>query len=232
MTSVCIIPARGGSKRIPRKNIKQFAGEPIIHWSIQVALKSNIFDKVLVSTDDKEIAEIAESKGALVPFIRPKKLADDYCGNNPVVCHALDFFRKQGLNINLACCLYPTAPFVNKEDLKKGIQILQEVNTDRFVFAATSFAFPIQRAISLDNKGFAHTVNKIDILKRSQDLEIMYHDAGQFYIGRPPAWYSRKDIFLNSKPLILPRWRVHDIDTMEDWKRAEIIYKTMLGVHE
>ncbi|MEC5210521.1 pseudaminic acid cytidylyltransferase [Psychrobacter sp. PL15] len=224
---IAVIPARGGSKRIPRKNIKEFCGKPIIAYSIEAALQSGCFDKVIVSTDDVEIAEVAKKYGAEVPFMRPVKLSDDYSGTIPVICHAIEWFVKQGLDPQLVCCLYATAPFVTPEYLQQGLQQLKETDA-AYAFTVTSYAFPIQRAIKIHPELGMEMFDPESFNTRSQDLEEAWHDAGQFYWGRVGAWLSEKIIFgADSTPVILPRHRVQDIDTPEDWTRAEWLFKAM-----
>lgn len=224
---VAVIPARGGSKRIPRKNIKEFCGKPMIAYSIEAALQSGCFDKIIVSTDDSEIAQVAKSYGAEVPFIRPKELSNDYTGTIPVIRHAIDWLVKQGSDPNLVCCLYATAPFVTAEYLQQGLQQLEETNA-AYAFTVTSYAFPIQRAIKLNPELGVEMFDANNFNTRSQDLEEAWHDAGQFYWGRVGAWLSEKIIFgADSTPVILPRHRVQDIDTPEDWERAEWLFKAL-----
>ena len=225
--NICVIPARGGSKRIPRKNIKLFGGRPMIEWSIDAATKSELFDQIIVSTDDSEIAEIALACGADVPFERPSELSDDYTNTSAVIAHAIEWYQQQGLKPRLACCIYATAPFVSPIDLKRGLDIISAENSD-FACSVTSFAFPIQRAISLTKEGRVKMFQPECFETRSQDLEEAYHDAGQFYWGKADAWLSGKPIFsLDSSPVILPRHRVQDIDTIEDWLRAEWMFNAM-----
>jgi len=224
---IAIIPARGGSKRIPRKNIKMFCGKPMIAWSIEVAVQSGCFDRVIVSTDDLEIAEIAHKYGAEVPFIRPVELSDDHTGTTAVVRHAIDWFHRQGQQVEKACCIYATAPFVSAEDLRNGLKILQENHCD-YVFSVTSYAFPIQRAIRINGKGRVEMLSPANFQTRSQDLEEAFHDAGQFYWGQVEAWLAGRVIFSPaSLPVVLPRHRVQDIDSMEDWVRAEWMFQSM-----
>ncbi len=225
--NICVIPARGGSKRIPRKNVKKFCGKPMIAWSIEAALQSGCFDLVLVSTDDSEIAEVAQQHGASVPFMRPAKLSDDYTGTLPVVRHAVEWFNSQGSIAERVCCLYATAPFVRGEDILKGLKKLSQGEVD-YAFSVTSYAFPIQRAIRLTETGRAEMFYPEYFNTRSQDLEEAYHDAGQFYWGKSSAWLNEKMIFgHDSVPVVLPRHRVQDIDTLEDWVRAEWLFKVM-----
>ncbi len=218
---VAIIPARGGSKRIPRKNIKEFHGKPMIAYSIEAAIASGCFDKVIVSTDDEEIAVVAEAYGANVPFIRPADISDDYATTMDVMAHAIHWCQDEGWYIEAACCLYATAPFVLPKDLQQGYVLLQEEGV-QFAFSATSFPFPIQRAIKLDLEGAVSMFSPENELVRSQDLEEAYHDAGQFYWGKTKAFLEKYSIFSpHSRAVILPRNRVQDIDTYEDWELAE-----------
>jgi pseudaminic acid cytidylyltransferase len=224
--NIAIIPARGGSKRIPKKNIKDFFGKPIIAYSIEVALKSELFDKVIVSTDDKKIAQIAKEYGAEVPFLRPKEISDDFTATNDVVKHTINWFLEQNVKIDYACCIYATAPFVQIEYLKQGFDKLIK-STKSFAFSVTSFAFPIQRAIKINNDEVTMFYPK-NFMTRSQDLEEAYHDAGQFYWGTSQAFLEDEIIFSEkSIPIILPRHLVQDIDTLEDWQRAELMFKAL-----
>lgn len=224
---LAVIPARGGSKRIPRKNIKLFCGQPMISWSIDAALESGCFDQVIVSTDDNEIAEVARHYGACTPFVRPKELSDDYTGTIPVVRHAVEWFKGQGHTISDICCLYATAPFVTPSDIDRGLSVLQDSGCD-YAFSVTSYAFPIQRALRITDNGRVEMFNPEFFATRSQDLEEAWHDAGQFYWGKSQAWIDEKVIFgPHSVPVQLPRHRVQDIDTIEDWRRAEWLFKAM-----
>lgn len=218
---VAVIPARGGSKRIPRKNIREFAGKPMIAWSIEAALASGCFARVIVSTDDEEIAAVAKAHGAEAPFRRPATLADDHTGTVPVIAHAIDWLREQGEAPQAVCCLYATAPFVQADDIKTGLSALQHDDVD-YAFSVTSYAFPIQRALRLTPNGRVTMFQPEHFTTRSQDLEEAWHDAGQFYWGRAEAWAAGKAIFTQrAMPVKLPRHRVQDIDTPEDWQRAE-----------
>lgn len=229
---LAVIPARGGSKRIPRKNIKLFYGKPMIAWSIEAALQSGCFDQVIVSTDDAEIAEVARQHGATVPFMRPAELSDDHTGTIPVIRHAVEWFNAQGLAVEQVCCLYATAPFVRVEDIQRGLKTLSETGCD-YAFSVTSYPFPIQRAIYITEQGRVEMFNPKHFNTRSQDLEEAYHDAGQFYWGRASAWLQGKMIFSpDSAPVLLPRHRVQDIDTPEDWLRAEWMFKAMQAQNE
>lgn len=224
---LAVIPARGGSKRIPRKNIKLFCGKPMIAWSIEAALQSGCFDHVIVSTDDAEIAEIARQYGASVPFMRPADLADDHTGTIPVVRQAVQWCNQNGLGSEQVCCIYATAPFVSAQDLQRGLSMLEASGAD-YAFSMTSYAFPIQRALRINGAGRVEMLNPENFNVRSQDLEEVFHDAGQFYWGRASAWLESSVIFSPAAvPVILPRHRVQDIDTLEDWVRAEWLFKAM-----
>jgi N-acylneuraminate cytidylyltransferase len=222
-----VIPARGGSKRIPRKNIKNFCGKSMIGYSIKVALDSQCFDQVIVSTDDAEIAKVAIFFGASVPFMRPNELSDDYIGTIPVVKHAIEWFDNQGHPPSEVCCLYATAPFVKKEAIIKAYRQMQSEKAD-YCFTVTSFSFPIQRAIKITSDDRIEMFYPEYTEARSQDLEESYHDAGQFYWGKSEAFKQQKLLFSeNATPYILPRHLVQDIDTPEDWKRAELMYQVL-----
>ena len=224
---VAIIPARGGSKRIPRKNIKPFHGKPMIAYSIEAAKASGCFDKVIVSTDDSEIAEVATTYGAEVPFLRPKEISDDYATTMDVMEHAIRWCKSEGWQVDVVCCLYATAPFILPEDLQKGYELICD-DTVQFVFSATSFPFPIQRAIKLDEQGSVSMFSPENEKVRSQDLEEAYHDAGQFYWGQTTAFLNKLSIFSpHSKVVLLPRFRVQDIDTPEDWELAEKLFSIL-----
>ena len=226
-TRLAINPACLGSKRIPRKNIKLFCAKPMIAWSIEAALQSGCFDQVIVSTDDREIAEVARQYGATVPFMRPAELSDDHTGTVPVIQHAIEWVNAQGQPVEQACCLYATAPFVSAEDINRGLDILDATQSD-YAFSVTSYAFPIQRAIRLNDEGRVQMFNPEYFNIRSQDLEEAFHDAGQFYWGTADAWLKGRMIFgAGSVPVPLPRHRVQDIDTPEDWVRAEWLFKAM-----
>jgi pseudaminic acid cytidylyltransferase len=224
--AIAVIPARGGSKRIPRKNIREFAGKPMIAWSIEAALASGCFDRVIVSTDDDDVAAVAEKYGAEAPFRRPANLADDYTGTIPVIAHAIQWLGEQGESSDSVCCIYATAPFLDVEDLKAGFRALQSSDDVDYSFAVTSYAFPIQRALRLTPAGRVGMFQPKQFATRSQDLEEAWHDAGQFYWGRARAWLDGVPIFADcAVPVKLPRHRVQDIDTLEDWRRAEWLFK-------
>lgn len=224
---LAVIPARGGSKRIPRKNIKTFGGLPMIAWSIRAAIQSQCFDRVIVSTDDAEIALVAQAHGAEVPFIRPPELSDDHAGTTPVVAHAIQWQNAQGSPASQVCCIYATAPFVKVDDLQRGLQVLQSTGAD-YAFSVTSYAFPIQRAIRITPEQRVQMFQPEHFNTRSQDLEEAWHDAGQFYWGQAQAWLAHKPLFSHdAAPVVLPRHRVQDIDTVEDWERAELMFKVL-----
>jgi len=221
---IAVIPARGGSKRIPRKNVKHFHGKPIIAYSIEVAIRSECFDKVIVSTDDPEIARISKQYGAEVPFTRPATLADDHTNTIDVMSHAVGWCARNNWLLTEVCCIYPTAPFLQVDDIRKGLQIIRASDVN-FVFSVTSFPFPIQRAIKLSGSGEARMFSPEYEGARSQDLEEAYHDAGQFYWGEASSFSEAKSVFSsNSRCVILPRERSQDIDTEEDWKFAEVLF--------
>lgn len=200
----------------------------MIAWSIAAAQASGCFDQIIVSTDDGEIAEVARQWGAQIPFVRPVELANDFAGTMPAVAHAVQWHQDHGQEFTAVCCLYATAPFVEPPDIRKGLNLLEQTSADRFVFTATTYPSPIQRALRLDPaSGEAYMWQPEHFSKRSQDLEPAYHDAGQFYWGRPQAWLNSENLFEASKPLVLPRWRVQDIDTEDDWMRAELIRQAL-----
>ena len=218
---LCVIPARGGSKRIPRK-------KPMIAWSIEAAQRSDCFDKIIVSTDDQEIALIASENGAEVPFLRPDHLSNDHAGTHDVIQHAIFKMADLGHTFEFVCCLYATAPFALSSDINLALDLLQRSRDSIFVFTATSFPFPIQRGVRIDSDGYSSVLDPVSASLRSQDLEDCYHDAGQFYWASSSTWSNSPNIFDNGRPLILPRWRVQDIDTPEDWKRAEYMHLALM----
>lgn len=227
--NIAIIPARGGSKRIPRKNIKEFAGLPIIAHSIKAALECGLFDKVIVSTDDEEIAQVARSFGADIPFMRPRELSDDHTATIPVIAHAIQTLQNDTV-IDNVCCIYATAPFVRSSDLIDAYNALLTHNK-QYAFPVTTFPFPIQRGVKRDKQGNIEMFNPQHFATRSQDLEEAYHDVGQFYWGTANAWLEGKPIFSDiATTIVLPRHLVQDIDTPEDWMRAELMYKTLLDI--
>ena len=225
--NICVIPARGGSKRIPKKNIKDFFGKPLIAYSIQTALESNLFQRVIVSTDDEEIAKIAKKYGAEIPFLRPKELSDDFTDAADVVNHALEFFENLGEEYEFICTVYATAPFIQVKYLVKGYEELKNSNAVN-AFSCTSMPFPAQRSFTIDKNGRCKMFTPEHYSTRSQDLEDSYQDAGQFY------WTNRIRQIENNRrlvfseisiPIILPRHLVQDIDTPEDWQYAELMFE-------
>lgn len=224
---IAVIPARGGSKRIPRKNIKSFGGKPMISWSIKAAIESRCFDRIIVSTDDEEIAKVSKIYGAEVPFIRPANLSDDQTGTIPVIAHAIEWQSQQGIIANDVCCIYATAPFIQASDIQNGLKVLESSGAE-FAFSVTSYAFPIQRAIRITSEQRIEMFQPEHFHTRSQDLPEAWHDAGQFYWGRSGAWLNNKPLFSrDGAPVPLPRHRVQDIDTTEDWLRAEWLLKAL-----
>lgn len=225
--NLCVIPARGDSKRIPRKNIKEFNGKPMIAYSIEAALESGCFERVIVSTDDEEIAEVAKSYGAEIPFMRPEELSNDYVGTLSVIKHAVKWFEQYDIMPKHVCCLYATAPFVQSQAIKSAYTQLKESQAD-YCFTVTSYPFPIQRAIKLTEQKRVEMFYPQYFNTRSQDLEEAYHDAGQFYWGEVEAFKIEKPIFSNdAAPFVLPRYLVQDIDTPEDWTQAEMMYQVL-----
>lgn len=223
--NIAIIPARGGSKRIPHKNIKDFCGKPMIAWSIEVAQNSKLFDHIIVSTDDAEISEVAKTWGAEAPFIRPANLSDDFTGTDAVVRHALEWCLKELGHVSNVCTIYATAPFISVEDLIASYALLCS-REFKIVFSATTFPFPIQRAIGLDTNEGVKMFQPQHYLTRSQDLEASYHDAAQFYWARAQAVLDAVPAFSAEATLfILPRYKVQDIDNEDDWVRAELMFK-------
>lgn len=224
---VAIIPARGGSKRILRKNIKPFAGLPIIAHSIKAAQEAELFDRIIVTTDDEEIADVARSFGAEIPFMRPKELSDDHTATIPVIAHAIQALQAKGNIIDAACCIYATAPFIRAEDITAAYNALITHNK-QYAFPVTTFPFPIFRGVKRDDDGNIKMFWPEHFATRSQDLEEAYHDVGQFYWGTPEAWLSGKPIFSDAATtIVLPRHLVQDIDTLEDWERAQLMHKVL-----
>ena len=221
--NLCVIPARGGSKRIPRKNIKEFCGKPMIAYAISAAKDSGLFDHIVVSTDDPEISSIAKEWGAQVPFFRPPELSDDHTPTVPVIVHALQACEAIGWDAEYVCCIYPCVPFVQVADIQKTFTLLVNSQTD-YVFPVAKFPSTIQRALKRNEDGFTLPFYPQYELVRTQDLEPAYFDAGQFYWGISNAWESNPRIHACGLGYELPTWRVVDIDDDDDWKRAEILY--------
>lgn len=225
---LAVIPARGGSKRIPRKNVRSFCGKPMIVWSIEAAHESGCFDRIIVSTDDDEIARVATDAGAEAPFMRPAELADDHTATRPVINHAIHEAGRLFGPPELVCCIYPAAPFIKAADLCRALDLMTREGAD-FAFPVTSFASPIQRALRVTDSGRLAMFWPEHLQARSQDLEPAHHDAGQFYWGRANAWLEGKATSDGGVPLVLPRHRVVDIDTEEDWEQAELLFKVVFG---
>ncbi|QHQ34600.1 pseudaminic acid cytidylyltransferase [Algicella marina] len=222
-----VIPARGGSKRVPRKNIRSFCGKPMIAWVIEALHKAGCFADIAVSTDSEEIADVARSYGVTVPFMRPDDLSDDMTGTTDVIAHAVAWARGQGREYDSVTCAYATAPFLRPEDVLKALSKLSEEGRD-FVFPVTAFPAPIERAIRLNDRGDVSMDRPDHFATRSQDLAPVYHDAGQFYVGKPEAWLQKRKLFSEaSGALVLPGWRVQDIDTEDDWHRAELMFRAL-----
>lgn len=229
--TVAIIPARGGSKRIPKKNIKNFLGKPLIAYSIDTAIKSQLFDKVIVSTDDEEIATIAKKYGADVPFMRPKELADDFATSIDAISYTIEELQKQGETFHYVCTIYATAPLLSAKTLIQSYQNIR--NSDaKMAFSATSMPFPIQRTFKITKFGRCKMFWPQNFIKRSQDFEEAYQDAGQFYWEDVTKEWEDIPFGSQSIPIILPRHLVQDIDTPEDWKRAELMYRVLKQYEE
>ncbi len=222
-----VIPARGGSKRIERKNIRSFGGKPMIAWSIEAAARTRHIQRIIVSTDDEEIAQVARAYGAETPFVRPTELADDHATTGAVMKHAVGWLSGNDMGEDPVCCIYATAPFLRETDIDDALDVFQTSQAD-YVFSATTYAFPIQRAFHLDEKHQVQMFHPEHLTTRSQDLVEAYHDAGQFYWASRTAWQQSRPIFCpRSTAFLLPRYRVQDIDTPEDWERAEWMFRQM-----
>ena len=222
---LCVIPARGGSKRIKNKNIKKFLGKSIISYSIRQAIKSKMFDKIIVSTDSKKIAKIAITYGAEVLFERPKKLSNDYVGVQSVISHSIKWIENNISNVKHVCCVYPASPLIESKNIINAYKIFKKKKWD-FIISASKFYYPIQRAFFLKKNQSVKMFNKKNYNKRSQDLIESYHDSGQFCWGTAKAWKSKKNIF-NSKSTIfkLDQFSSHDVDNLEDLKISEKLYR-------
>jgi pseudaminic acid cytidylyltransferase len=226
---IAVIPARGGSKRIPRKNIKEFCGKPMIVWSIEAAKSADIFDHIIVSTDDSEIAKIALEHGAKVPFVRPQELSDDFSGTTAVIAHATDWAINQGINVSAVCCIYATAPLIQAEDIKKGSEVLETELWD-YVFSASVLDSQVFRSFIVNEQLEVEMIFPQYFTTRTQDLPVAMQDAAQFYWGKPSAWINNKRIFdKHSTCVTIPNWRVRDIDNQDDWCKAEIIFNQIRG---
>jgi pseudaminic acid cytidylyltransferase len=227
MTTIAIIPARGGSKRIPNKNIKKFLGKPIMAYTIEAAMASEVFDRVIVSTDSEKIAATAVAYGAEVPFRRPSELSDDFTPTAPVLIHALKWLMEHQASAAFACCIYATAPFVQADAIRKGYRLLTQRNVST-VFSVTTFAFPIFRALRINPAGSLEMFWPEYEMTRSNDLEEAYHDAGQFYWVNVAEFFKTQKLYgPDALPVVLPRYLVQDIDTPEDWQTAERMYQAL-----
>lgn len=222
--NLALIPARGGSKRIPRKNIKVFAGKPMIAYAIAAAQASNLFEHIVVSTDDAEIASLARQLGAETPFIRPAELANDHAATVPVIAHGIRACQLLGWSFEYVCCIYPTVPFITVADLRAALDLLKNRNAD-YSFPITSFPSPIQRALKRRSDEMLEPFYPQHEGTRSQDLDPAFYDAGQFYWGKKQAWVDKSKIHSSGVGYLIPNWRVVDIDTPEDWIRAEALYE-------
>lgn len=227
MSSICIIPARGGSKRIPRKNIKSFLGKPIISYSIETALKSKLFDIVMVSTDDDEIAEVAKKYGAEVPFIRSKKNSTDYSTTMDVLEEVLNRYETKGQKFDLVCCLYPCTPLISNSTLNKAFLKLTTSENANSVLPIVKYSYPIQRALTVENQEVFFIKNEMKDV-RTQDTTTYYHDAGQFYFIKSSIIKNKeKTIGNKTKAIIMSELEVQDIDNISDWMLAELKYKLL-----
>ncbi|WP_044410328.1 pseudaminic acid cytidylyltransferase [Thiomicrospira microaerophila] len=223
--NIAVIPARGGSKRIPRKNIKEFCGKPIISYPIEAAIKSGLFDQVVVSTDDEEIAQVALAYGASVPFTRPAELANDYAPTIPVIQHAIKALAIS--NLKTACCIYPAAAFLTTSLLTKAYQLINE-NAADFVMPVIAYSCPFERALKMDDQGLVSMRNLDNLDQRTQDCEVLYHDVGQFYFGSAQAWQNPSQFYdRRVKSIQVPKYRAHDIDTLDDWQLAELVFRQL-----
>lgn len=221
---VAIIPARGGSKRIPRKNIRDFGGKPMISWTIREAQKSQLFDHIIVSTDDDEIKKISEQHGAIVPFVRPANISDDNTPTVPVISHAIKEIDSSHGHVDYACCIYPCSPLLKDYDLIKSFNMLKSTG-ENFVYPIVEYPHPIYRSMKQSKDGRMQFIYPEYELTRTQDLEEAFHDAGQFYWGRADAWRKQKKMHSDGIGMQIPSYRVVDIDTEDDWKRAELYFK-------
>jgi pseudaminic acid cytidylyltransferase len=226
--NIAIIPARGGSKRIPRKNIKEFCGQPMISYAITAAKESGLFERIVVSTDDEEIADIANAWSAETPFVRPVELANDYTATVPVIAHAIEACLSLGWRFNNVCCIYPSVPFIQIDDLSGSLALISSSNAD-YCFPVTEYPSAIQRALKLLSDDKVQPFYPEFETVRTQDLDIAYYDAGQFYWGKADAWLTNPKIHSNGLGYAIPNWRVVDIDTPDDWLRAELMYKTAIN---
>lgn len=226
--NIAIIPARKGSKRIPNKNARFFCGKPVIQFAIEAAINSEIFDQIIISTDSNEIASTAIDLGAHYSIKRPDYLSDDHTPTVSVIAHATALMMRdysiQDLNV---CCIYPVNPFIEATDLINGLNILNSDETTNYIIPVARYSYPIQRAIEINRNNKIKMLNPEHLMTRTQDLSDSYHDAGQWYWGKATAWVGREKLLDNASALVLPNWRVLDIDTEEDWRRAELLYRLL-----
>lgn len=226
---LAVIPARGGSKRIPRKNILPFAGRPMIAYAIGAARDSGLFEHIVVSTDDAEIAAIACTEGAEVPFVRPADLADDHTPTVPVISHAIQACRALGWDVRETCCIYPGVPLIRAADIAEALRLLEAHSGAGYTFPVAPFPSAIQRALRHSADGSVEPFHPQFANTRTQDLEPAFHDAGQFYWAAAETWLSGGSIHGNGRAIVLPQWRVVDIDTPADWDRAEARFEALHG---
>jgi pseudaminic acid cytidylyltransferase len=230
--NIAVIPARGGSKRIPRKNIKDFFGKPMMAWSIEAAKASGCFDQIIVSTDDQEIAEVAQEWGCDVPFMRPAHLADDFASTPDVMEHAATWLNSQENKPTFICCISATAPFMEPSFLQDGLQKIELGRCD-YAISVTSYLSPIQRALRITTDERIEMFYPENFHKRSQELEEAYHDAGQFYWGKMSAWLTKNKLYSHEAvPIRLPGIQVQDIDTLEDWEIADFKFRMLLDSND
>lgn len=225
--NIAIIPARGGSKRIPRKNIKLFCGRPIISYAIEAALTSGLFQHVIVSTEDDEISRVAKKNGAEVPFMRPMNLSDDHTATAPVIAQAIIQCQEVGLMPDNVCCIYPCAPFIRADDLRVALNMLRTTNAE-YSFPVAEFPSSVYRGLKLASDGGLTSFFPENELVRTQDLDAIYYDAGQFYWGARDAWFNNQKVHNSAVGLVIPNWRAIDIDTEDDWYRAELLWESLL----
>ena len=220
---LAILPARGGSKRIKKKNIKIFNGKPMIYWSLKTLIKSNLFHKIIVSTEDKKIKDLSIKFGADIIVERPKKLADDFTGTQEVINHSIKYLENQNLKFDYVSCVYPCSPFLKISDLKKALKL--SFTSEKFIFPVLEYSHPIQRAMFKKKNKDLYFLNKKNQNRRTQDFKKTFYDAGQFYFAKKKTWLSKKKMHSFAKGIVVPNWRVIDIDNNEDWIKAQKISK-------
>jgi pseudaminic acid cytidylyltransferase len=223
---IAIIPARFGSKRIKKKNIKNFYSKPMIYWAIKRIKESKLFDFICVSSDSNKILNIAKNYGVEILIKRPTNLSDDMTPTKSVIIHAIEYLEKMKIKFETICCVYPCNPFMLAEDLRRAFKIYKK-NSSKFIFPVVEYSHPIQRALRINRKSETKPITLANQKKRTQDLERSYFDSGQFYYGSKSIWRSDKNLHNNGVPLIIPSWRVVDIDNLQDWKRAELLFKIL-----